>query len=221
MTHGAIRGCWCMKVDWLPNYSPMMLLHGEHYLAVKTAEIPTSGTFVNHSRLLEVADKGKAASVVSITHTYDKETGALLFENQGTLFIRGAGGFGGKKQGKDRGPATAANKPPNRKPDAVTTEKTIASQAALYRLSGDYNPLHVDPAFAAVGGFEAPILHGLCFFGIAAKHVIETFGKIKDVKSRFVGSVYPGETLETMMWKEGNKVIFGALMSYFVRDTCF
>ncbi|MBW0486644.1 hypothetical protein O181_026359 [Austropuccinia psidii MF-1] len=197
-----------MPADWLPNFSPMMLLHGEQYLAIKKLPIPTSGTFLNQTRLLEATDKGKAASVVSITHTYDKATGELLFENHGTMFIRGAGGFGGKKTAKDRGPATAANKPPNREPDAVVVEKTEPKQAAIYRLNGDYNPLHIDPSFSKVGGFETPILHGLCFFGISGKHVYEKFGPFKDIKVRFTGSVYPGETLETNMWKEGNKVIF-------------
>ncbi|CAH7667102.1 hypothetical protein BY996DRAFT_6429748 [Phakopsora pachyrhizi] len=197
-----------LPMDWLPNFSPMMLLHGEQYLLIKKFPIPTSGTFVSQARLLEATDKGKAASVVVATKTYDKSTGEIVFENQSTFFIRGSGGFGGRKVGKDRGPATAVNKPPNRQPDAVIVEKTEKRQAALYRLSGDYNPLHIDPSFAAVGGFETPILHGLCFFGISGKHVVESFGPIRDIKVRFVGSVYPGETLETNMWKEGSKVIF-------------
>ncbi|KAH9458184.1 hypothetical protein MJO28_005251 [Puccinia striiformis f. sp. tritici] len=197
-----------MPVDWLPNFSPMMLLHGEQYLSIKKFPIPTSGTFVNQSRLMEATDKGKAAAVVTITHTYDKQTGELLFENQSTVFIRGSGGFGGKKNSSDRGSASAINKPPNRKPDSIMTEKTDPKQAALYRLSGDFNPLHIDPAFSAVGGFENPILHGLCFFGISGKHIYETFGPYQDIKVRFVGSVYPGETVETYMWKEANKVIF-------------
>ncbi|EGG08566.1 peroxisomal hydratase-dehydrogenase-epimerase-like protein [Melampsora larici-populina 98AG31] len=197
-----------LPLDWLPNFNPKMLLHGEQYLSIKTPSIPTSGTFVNFSRLLEASDKGKAASLVSVSNTYDKETGKLLFETQSTVFIRGAGGFGGRKQAKDRGVATALNKPPNREPDRITTEMTDEKAAAIYRLSGDYNPLHIDPAFAAVGGFKKPILHGLCFFGMCGKHVVEAFGQIDSIKARFVGSMYPGETLVTMMWKEGNKVVF-------------
>ncbi|PWN47067.1 putative multifunctional beta-oxidation protein, partial [Violaceomyces palustris] len=196
-----------IPLDFLPNFSPMMLLHGEQYLSIKK-EIPTSATLINKPKIMEVLDKGKAAAVTSIVHTVDKESGELVFENQSTVFIRGSGGFGGKKSGKDRGAASAVNKPPSRSPDKVVTEKTTDSQAALYRLSGDYNPLHVDPSFAQVGGFEKPILHGLCSFGISGKHVFKSFGPFKDIKVRFTGHVFPGETLETSMWKEGNKVIF-------------
>ncbi|KAI6155017.1 hypothetical protein BKA82DRAFT_4336398 [Pisolithus tinctorius] len=196
-----------ISFGWLPNFNPAKLLHGEQYLAIK-GPIPTSGTLINETRLLEVLDKGKAASITSIVHTKDKDTGRLLFENQVTVFIRGAGGFGGKRVGSDRGPATAANVPPTRRPDAVVEEKTLPSQAALYRLSGDYNPLHIDPDFAAVGGFDKPILHGLCFMGFAGKHVLQTFGAFNDIKVRFAGVVFPGETLVTEMWKEGSKVIF-------------
>ncbi|GBE87805.1 Peroxisomal hydratase-dehydrogenase-epimerase [Sparassis crispa] len=196
-----------MSLDWLPNYNPAKLLHGEQYLAIK-APIPTSGNFVNEARLLEVLDKGKAAAVTTIVETKDKATGKVIFENQSTVFIRGAGGFGGKRVGDDRGAASAANTPPQRKPDATLEEKTLPVQAALYRLSGDYNPLHILPEFAAVGGFDRPILHGLCFFGIAGKHVLKAFGDFKDIKVRFAGVVYPGETLVTEMWKEGAKIIF-------------
>ncbi|KAF8951075.1 hypothetical protein BDZ97DRAFT_1685793 [Flammula alnicola] len=153
-----------IPLDWLPNYNPAKLLHGEQYLNIK-GPIPTSGELVSEARLLEVLDKGKAAAVTTIIETRDKHTGNLIFENQSTVFIRGAGGFGGKRAGNDRGAASAANTPPKRSPDAVIEEKTSTSQAALYRLSGDYNPLHILPEFAAIGGFDQPILHGLCFMG--------------------------------------------------------
>ncbi|KAJ1307684.1 hypothetical protein OPQ81_001775 [Rhizoctonia solani] len=196
-----------MSYDFVPNFNPAKLLHGEQYLSIK-GPIPTSGTLVNHVRLLEVLDKGKAAAVTVAVDTIDKATGKPVFENQSTVFLRGSGGFGGKKKGSDRGAATAANVPPKRAPDAVVEEKTDEKQAALYRLSGDLNPLHIEPEFAAVGGFPKPILHGLCFLGFSGKHVLKTFGPWKDIKVRFAGSVYPGETLITEMWKEGNKVIF-------------
>ncbi|KNE92864.1 hypothetical protein PSTG_13775 [Puccinia striiformis f. sp. tritici PST-78] len=142
-----------------------------------------AGTFVIQSQSMEATDKGKAAAVVTITHTYDKQTGELLFENQSTVFIRGSGGFGGKKNSSDRG------------------------------LTGNFNPSHIDPAFSSVGGFENPILHGLCFFGIFGQHIYEKFGPYQDIQVRFVGLVYPGETIETYMWKEANKVIFAALVT--------
>merc|ERR1711939_645227 len=115
----------------------------------------------------------------------------------------------GKKTGIDRGAATALNKVPSRAPDAVVEEKTLPQQAAIYRLSGDYNPLHIDPNFAKVGGFDAPILHGLCFFGISGKHIFTKYGAVKDIKVRFVGSMFPGETVVTEMWQESPKrVVF-------------
>jgi acyl dehydratase/putative sterol carrier protein len=92
-------------------------------------------------------------------------------------------------------------------------EKTNENQAALYRLSGDYNPLHIDPSMSAMGGFKVPILHGMCTFSISGKHVLSAFGKndpntFKSIKARLAAPVFPGETLETQMWKEGSKVIF-------------
>ncbi|KAL0078035.1 hypothetical protein J3Q64DRAFT_1825042 [Phycomyces blakesleeanus] len=197
--------------DFLPDFNPMMLLHGEQFLSLKKP-IPTSGTLKSQARIVDILDKGKGAAVTVGVTTTD-ESGEVLFENEFTLFVRGSGGFGGPKKGEDRGAATASNIPPNRKPDAVVTEKTTEDQAALYRLSGDYNPLHIDPSMSAIGGFDVPILHGLCSFGISGKHVLKTFGNnspenFVNIKARFAKHVFPGETLETQMWKENNKIIF-------------
>ncbi|KAH6895373.1 hypothetical protein B0T10DRAFT_536105 [Thelonectria olida] len=192
----------------VPNFSPMMLLHGEQYLEIRKFPIPTNARLVSRGRLLEVVDKGTAAIAKSGVTTVDASTGEDVFYNESTVFLRGAGGFGGPKRGKDRGAATAANKPPGRHPDVVVEETTSDDQAAIYRLSGDYNPLHIDPAFAKVGGFKAPILHGLCFFGFAGKAVYESFGAFKNIKVRFAGVVIPGQTLITEMWRDGNKITF-------------
>ncbi|KAF7900549.1 uncharacterized protein EAF01_007851 [Botrytis porri] len=195
--------------DIVPNFSPMMLLHGEQYLEIASYPIPTSGTLISSPKLLEVVDKGSAAVVKVGTTTTEKETGRKVFYNEQTVFLRGCGGFGGDRKGADRGNSTRANKVPERSPDVVVEEKTTEEQAVIYRLSGDYNPLHVDPAFAAVGGFKAPILHGLCFMGIAGKAVYQKFGPYKNIKVRFAGTVIPGQTLVTEMWKEGdNRVVF-------------
>jgi multifunctional beta-oxidation protein len=162
--------------DVLPNFSPMMLLHGEQYLEIRQFPIPTEATLVSYPSLIDVVDKGNAGIIVTGQVTKDKNTGKDVFYNESTVFVRGSGGFGGPRAMKDRGAATMANAPPKRAPDAVSEEKTTEEQAALYRLSGDRNPLHIDPAFSAVGGFKVPILHGLCFFGIATKHVVKQYG---------------------------------------------
>ncbi|KAI1816499.1 hypothetical protein GGS20DRAFT_224889 [Poronia punctata] len=196
--------------DVVPNFSPMMLLHGEQYLEIKKFPIPTAAKTKNYAKLLEVVDKGSAAILKSGVTTVNAENGEELFYNESTVFLRGCGGFGGQKKPADRGAATAANAPPKRAPDVVVESPTTAEQAAVYRLSGDYNPLHIDPSFAKMGGFKEPILHGLCFMGIAGKAVYESFGPYKNIKVRFAGSVFPGQTLVTEMWKEGGKVIFQA-----------
>ena len=194
--------------DIVKDFSPMMLLHGEQYLEIRQFPIPTEATLVAYPKLVEVVDKGNAAVVVTGSTTKDKKSGKDVFYNESTAFIRKSGGFGGASKGTDRGPATKVYKPPQRKPDAVVEEQTSEDQAAIYRLSGDRNPLHIDPEFSKVGGFKVPILHGLCFFGYAGKHVLNTYGQFRNIKVRFAGVVLPGQTLITEMWKEGNTVIF-------------
>jgi multifunctional beta-oxidation protein len=192
----------------VPNFSPMMLLHGEQYLEIRKFPIPTAAKVVSYPRLIEVIDKGNAAIVVTGNTTKLADTGEDLFYNESMVFIRGSGAFGGPKKGGNRGAATTIHQPPKRAPDAVVEEKTSEDQAALYRLNGDRNPLHIDPEFSKVGGFKVPILHGLCFFGFSGKHIVQAFGMIKNIKVRFAGTVLPGQTLVTEMWKEGNRVVF-------------
>jgi multifunctional beta-oxidation protein len=192
------------------NFSPMMLLHGEQYLEIRKYPIPTVARTVTYPRLVDVIDKGNAAVVIAGYTTQDSTTGEDLFYNESTLFIRGSGGFGGPPKPTVSRPrsATAAYKPPPRQADLIIEEKTSEDQAALYRLNGDRNPLHLDPEFSKVGGFKNPILHGLCFLGISGKHIFQNFGPYKSMKVRFAGVVLPGQTLKTEMWKEGNFVIF-------------
>ncbi len=125
-----------------------------------------------------------------------------------TAFVRGAGGWGG-----DRGPTADVNVPPARQPDTVVEDAIPLNQALLYRLSGDWNPLHADPDMAQAFGFERPILHGLCTFGYAGRRVLERYAPqgnpdyFKSIKVRFADNVYPGDTLITEMWKESEQRI--------------
>ncbi|KAM4809559.1 peroxisomal multifunctional enzyme type 2 [Rhinophrynus dorsalis] len=181
------------------------VLHGEQYLEIYKP-IPTSGEMTSEATVADILDKGSGAVILLDVHTYHGKD--LVCYNQFSVFVVGAGGFGGKRSSSK---AKAPANPPNRPPDVVATDVTTTDQAALYRLSGDWNPLHIDPSFAALGGFERPILHGLCTFGFSARHVLKHFAdndvtKFKAIKVRFSRPVLPGQTLQTEMWKEGNRI---------------
>jgi multifunctional beta-oxidation protein len=191
--------------DFLPDFNPMMLVHGEQYTEI-LKPLKTAGKLTQTGRIIDILDKGKGAAVI-LGVTSKDSSGEVVLENQSLLFIRGSGGFGGKKD-LDRGPATTDHVPPARPADYVVREKVSEDLAALYRLSGDMNPLHIDPAMSAMGGFKVPILHGLCTYGIAGKHIFSKYGDFKSIKARFAKHVFPGETLEIQMWKEDQKVIF-------------
>ncbi|XP_076005528.1 peroxisomal multifunctional enzyme type 2 [Genypterus blacodes] len=187
------------------NIDFTQVLHGEQYLELYKP-LPTSGSVRSEASIADVLDKGSGAVILLDVHTYSGKE--LLCYNQFSVFVVGAGGFGGKRSSEK---AMAALPPPNRAPDAVMIDTTTRDQAALYRLSGDWNPLHIDPSFAAMGGFQAPILHGLCSFGFAARHVLKQFAnndpaRFKAIKVRFSKPVTPGQSLQTEMWKEGNRI---------------
>ncbi|CAG9821656.1 unnamed protein product [Phaedon cochleariae] len=184
------------------------ILHGEHYIEV-LGEMPQDGQLVSKTRVVEVMDKGSGAAIVAEVETFD-HNGKLLFRNQCVTFAVGAGNFGGSRTGTKVVPCQAK---PNRNPDASLSQKTTVDQAALYRLSGDRNPLHIDPNMAQVGGFDRPILHGLCTLGQSVRLVLTAFASseaslFKSVKARFVKPVYPGQTLNVDMWREGNRIFF-------------
>ncbi|CAG9996211.1 unnamed protein product [Clonostachys byssicola] len=194
--------------DLVPNFNYKNMLHGEHMLEIRKYPIPTSGTFISECRLIDILDKGKASIAIIGTLTKDAATGDEIFYNELTLFLRGTGGFGGKTTRSEHSSTKSSSSPPSRKPDVIIEEKTSVGQAALYRLNGDRNPLHIDPAASSAGGYNKPILHGLCTFGIATKQIVLNYGPVKSIRMRFVGVVTPGETLRIESWKDGNDIIF-------------
>jgi len=186
------------------------VLHGEQYVEL-LGPLPPSGDLTSTWRVSDILDKGKGMVVITEVETKDDQ-GRPLIRNQASTFVVGKGGFGGARDSPSVIPPA---KIPSRAPDASREFKTNADQAALYRLSGDPNPLHIDPMFAAMGGFSTPILHGLCSYGIAVRHILEQFGEaeggpeaVAKVKVRFASPVLPGQTLRTNMWKEGKRVLF-------------
>ena len=200
-----------MSMGFAPGFDIdlAMILHGEHEIVIHET-IPSSGTVTQTGRVTDVFDKGKGAlAVVEVVSVLEK-TGQPLFTNRARIFIRGEGGFGG-----DSGPSTAETIP-ERDPDHVVESTTMPQQALLYRMaSGDKNPLHVDPGFAAFAGFDRPILHGLCTYGIVAKAAVDRAVEsgpeaVGSFRARFSGVVYPGETLVTRIWEEGDHLVVTA-----------
>jgi len=183
----------------------VMLVHGEQYLEVRKWPIPVQGKLTSKPVISAVYDKGKGALIEMEVETVD-ESGEVVFFNRFGSFVRGEGGFGGER-GPDPG-----NELPDREPDKVVEMKTLPIQAMIYRLSGDYNPLHIDPAIAGMAGFDRPILHGLCTFGHAGRAVLREFcgndpSKFKAIKVRFSRPVFPGDTIVTEMWQEAEDMV--------------
>jgi 3-hydroxyacyl-CoA dehydrogenase/3a,7a,12a-trihydroxy-5b-cholest-24-enoyl-CoA hydratase len=190
------------------TYGLDRVLHGEQYTELKRP-LPTKAKLTTRGTVKSIYDKGKGAVINTEFVTYD-EHGDELIRNELATFVRGAGGWGG-----ERGPSAEVNVPPDRAPDKVVEDKTSPNQALLYRLSGDWNPLHADPGFAKAFGFAQPILHGLCFFGYATRHVAQAFAPdgnpdfVRSIKVRFASSVLPGQTIVTEMWKDSDtKIVF-------------
>ncbi|XP_071922772.1 enoyl-CoA hydratase 2, peroxisomal isoform X3 [Coffea arabica] len=162
-------------------------------------------------------DKGKATVLEIEILSYERESGELICMNRMAVFLRGLGGFSNSAQpysySKHPVNQTSSTRLPKSPPFAVFEECTQPSQALLYRLSGDYNPLHSDPRIAEIAGFSRPILHGLCTLGFAVRAVIKCIcggdqNRIKSISARFLLHVYPGETLITEMWLDGQRVLY-------------
>lgn len=177
------------------------VLHGTQSITVHTP-LPTSGKAVARSRIADVWDKQKAAVIVQESTVADS-AGTPLWTIRSSIFARGEGGFGGERGPSNRVPA------PDREPDKVVEVPILPQQALLYRLCGDRNPLHADPAFAATAGFDRPILHGLCSYGMVCKAVVDTMldgdtSRVASYATRFAGIVFPGETLRVRIWHADN-----------------
>ena len=183
-----------------------MVLHGEQETIVHRP-IPVSGAVENKRRIAEIWDKGKAALIIMETVSSDEQ--GPLFTNRFSIFARGEGGFSGEP-----GPPVG-NKAPERDPDVITESKTMPNQALIYRLCGDKNPLHVDSEFAAMGGFDKPILHGLSSYGVVCKAVVDSaldgdVTRVARYQVRFAGVVFPGETIVTSVWRESDRLLIVA-----------
>ncbi len=186
------------------------VLHGSQEIELH-GPLPTAAAAVVRTRVTEVWDKGSAAVIVQ-EGSATTEDGTPLFTSRSSIFARGEGGWGG-----DRGPSTKVELP-DRAPDADASYTTTPQQALLYRLCGDRNPLHADPAFAAAAGFPAPILHGLCSYGIVLRTLVETLlgsdaTRVRGFRARFAGVVFPGETIRVRAWDEGGEVVVSATIA--------
>ena len=184
-----------------------LMLHGEHTIRL-SRPIPPEGKLFQTGVITDIFDKGKGA-VFHVKITGKTEDGNHLYDAHWAIFYLHAGGFGG-----DPGPKAEPITPPEGiEPDFSFSCKVAKNQAALYRLSGDRNPLHIDPEAAKRGGFNRPILHGLCTYGIATRSLVigplnGDAGRLKEFKARFSSSVYPGDTLTTEGWKtDGGYII--------------
>jgi acyl dehydratase len=179
----------------------MMLLHGEQAITLHR-ELPAEARVQVIGKVTAVWDKGKAA-VIETEGLVQDEKGPMV-TTRATLFIRGAGGFGG-----ERGPSTTGvNEPPDRAPDHAVKDHVQPEQGAIYRLSGDRNPIHIDPDFAQAAGFPSPFLHGLCTYGIVGRAILKTLcagdpQRFVSFSARFADQVFYGDDIITKLWITG------------------
>ncbi len=183
------------------TYNPALLVHGQQAVTL-AGPLPPAGAATLTSKLVAMYDKVKAAVVVVETRAVCD--GEELYTTRSSVFIRDEGGWGG-----DRGPSGPQNVPPERAPDHLVSSPTSPDQALIYRLSGDRNPLHSDPGFAAMGGFDRPILHGLCTYGFTGRALLHTVcgsdpARFHHIEGRFVSPVFPGEELTVRVWELGD-----------------
>ncbi|WP_374573608.1 MaoC/PaaZ C-terminal domain-containing protein [Phenylobacterium sp.] len=188
----------------------LMVVHGEQKVELHKP-LPTSATFTTQSRTIGAYDKGEGKGAVIINETvWTDASGEKVATLTGSTFARGDGGFGGPSDG-----APEPHPTPSRKPDLSVDFTTRPDQALLYRLNGDRNPLHSDPDVARRAGFQRPILHGLCTYGITCRAVLQAITdfdpeQILSHQARFSAPVIPGDTITVDLWRDGKDISFEA-----------
>lgn len=181
------------------------ILHGEQSVVIHRP-LPCEGRFVGRTRFEGVEDKGAGkGAVVLVSRGIEGEDGTLYATERRTAFLRGDGGCGSAGAAIPRPRPVPADSPP----DEIVTLATSPRQASLYRLSGDLNPLHIDPEAARSAGFERPILHGLCSYGVVGRAILSALcgnrpERLTRLDARFSSPVFPGETIETRIWRTGD-----------------
>jgi acyl dehydratase len=192
----------------LGDFDPALLVHAEQGFELHRP-LPVAGTVRTTAQVTGVYDKGSGALIVTENRAVDAATGEPLVTSRGGVFIRGQGGFGGPRGESEPWQL------PERAPDVQITQQTRPEQALLYRLSGDRNPLHADPQFAARGGFQRPILHGLCTYGFTGRALLHALcesdpARFQSMSGRFSSPVFPGDPLSVAVWIEpgGGSALF-------------
>jgi acyl dehydratase len=191
------------------DLSKVVVLHAEHLIEVP-GPIPIAADVVHTGTLKDLVDRGGGALGLFEVETRDQRTGELLLRNVASMYLKGLGGFG-----------KAADQPyerlatPDREPDRTGAVTLIPQQAFIYRLSGDRNPMHVDPEVAARAGYEQPLMHGLCTYGVVCKSIVDLMldgdpAAVRQYRARFAGPVFPGDTLEISLWREPDRVLASA-----------
>jgi acyl dehydratase len=205
-TFAVIVGGGGIPMREVGSFNPTLMVHGEQGIEL-LGEIPSEGEIESVGECTAIYDKGSAAVLEFTSESKNVATGEVLLRTRTSLFCRGEGGWGG-----DRGPSEKIQFP-SRPSDQQVSYTTREDQALTYRLSGDRNPLHSDPSFAAMGGFEKPILHGLCTYGFTGRGLLNEIcggdaGRFKSMNARFSKPVFPGDTLTVSIWVDGSEALF-------------
>ncbi|MCY3859578.1 MAG: MaoC/PaaZ C-terminal domain-containing protein [Gammaproteobacteria bacterium] len=205
-TFAVIIGGGGAPMQKIGDFNRALMVHG--FMGIELFdEIPADGEIESSGSISGIWDKGSAAVVETTSTSVNKATGKPLLKTVSQLFLRGEGGWGG-----DRGPSLKVEYPDS-EPTHSVTYKTREDQALTYRLSGDRNPLHSDPKFAAMGGFDKPILHGLCTYGFTGRALLQALcdgdpSRFRAMSGRFSRPVIPGDELTVSMWQDGNDAVF-------------